>query len=207
MANKKGLGSRAAQAPLSLVGGGDNEGDGEGSGNGSGRGQGGSYNATQYIVPGSDHQGHSVRAWCRVQPTVDHEIDAIVASKNWPFRTKGDFIRWAVYEGVKVLEKRTPVPNSMMVVADTIMEQCRATAMWLKFNAVLNETDHTVRELLSAGNEGEALKLLSVLKSHVMKMEEANWRDQWLKEFKQRWGHIWDRQKNRAVSLTDMDKD
>lgn len=159
------------------------------------------YDPSHYSVPGQDHKGHSVRIWCRVQPSIDHEIEAIVQSRNWPFRTKGDFARWAIWEGVKRLEKMAPVPGSMIVVAETILESCKVSSQWLKFKNSIDATESTVRALLDSGNEYEALKLLSGLRTQVLKLEEASWREQWIGEFDKRFGHLWERAKRNAVNL------
>ena len=86
-----------------------------------------------FVVPAQDHNGHSVRVWCRVQPTVDHEIDKVVESKAFPFRVKGDFVRWCIWEGVKRIQKMKPVPGSLIVVAESIMATCKAKQNWLAF--------------------------------------------------------------------------
>lgn len=159
------------------------------------------YDPSHYIVPGQDHHGHSVRVWCRVQPSVDHEIDAIVSSKNWPFRVKGDFVRWAIWEGIKRLEKMKPVPGSMIVVAETIMETCKSSEMWLKFRSSIDAAEHTVKSFMEANNEQEALKLLSQIRSEVLKLEEAPWREQYLQEFDKRFGILWERHRKSAIRL------
>lgn len=159
------------------------------------------YDPTHYLVPAQDHNGHSIRVWCRIQPTVDHEIDAIIASKKWPFRVKGDFIRYCIYDTVKRMERMKPVPNSMIVVADVIMEQCRQQELWLRFRSSIDALEHTVKSFMESGNEEEALKLLSHTRAQVLKLEEAVWRDQYLAEFDKRWGHLWARHKQRAVRL------
>jgi hypothetical protein len=160
------------------------------------------YNPSHFVVPGQDHKGHSVRLWCRIQPTCDHEIEAIVQSHNWPFKTKGDFARWAIWEGVKRIEKMAPVPGSMIVVAEAILESCKASAHWLAFKSSVDSTEQTVRSLIDSGNEEEALKLLSNLRTQVMKLEEASWREQWLNEWNKRFGHIWARAREKAVDLS-----
>lgn len=164
------------------------------------------YDPSHYSVPGQDHKGHSVRIWCRVQPSIDHEIDAIVQSHNWPFRTKGDFARWAIWEGVKRLEKMAPVPGSMIVVAETILESCKASAHWLKFKNSIDATEDTVKALMDSGNETEALKLLSGLRTQVLKLEEASWREQWIREFDKRFKHLWDRAKNNPANLSQASR-
>ena len=164
------------------------------------------YDHTHFVVPGQDAKGHSVRVWCRVQPTVDHEIEAIVTSKNWPFRVKGDFVRWAIWEGVKRIEKMKPVPGSMIIVADSIMASCKAKEIWLAFKNSIDATETTVKALRDSGNESEAIKLLSELRSRVMQLEEASWRDQWMREFDSRFGAYWERAKGKAVGLNRAGK-
>lgn len=160
------------------------------------------YNPNDFQIPARDHQGHSVRLWCNVQPTVDHEINAIMGSKNWPFKVKGDFVRWCVWEGVKRISKMKSASGSMIVVAETIMESCKAANQWLKFKASVDATEDTVKALMDSGNETEAYKLLSGLKVQVQKLEEASWRDQWMGEFQKRFGHLFDRAKKTAISLS-----
>lgn len=160
------------------------------------------YDPTYFVVPARDHQGHSVRVWCNVPPSIDHEMNVIMATHNWPFRVKGDLFRWALWEGVQRLEKMAPVPGSMIVVAETLVETCRATEHWLAFKTSVDKTEATVKALMDSGNEQEAIKLLSSLRTQVLKLEEASWRDQWMGEFDKRFGHIWDRHKKNAVSLS-----
>jgi hypothetical protein len=165
-----------------------------------------SYDPSYYRVPGRDHQGHSVRIYCNIQPTLDHEIDVIMASHNWPFRVKGDFFRWAVWEAVKRLEKMKPVPGSMIIVAETIMASCKTKEHWLAFKNSIDSTESTVKALIESGNEAEALKLLSELRTQVQQLEEAGWREQWLGEFNKRFGHLWERAKKSAVGLNAAGK-
>jgi hypothetical protein len=173
-----------------------------GAGSGPGSGPVLKYDHSYFTVPAQDHKGHSVRLWCRVQPLIDHEIEAIMQSHNWPFKTKGDFVRWAIWEGVKRVEKMAPVPGSMIVVAEAIMASCRASAQWLAFKSSVDTTEQVVRALLESGNDTEAYKLLSNLKSQVMMLEEASWRDQWLGEFQKRFGHIYERARQNPVNLS-----
>jgi hypothetical protein len=162
------------------------------------------YDPSHYLVPGTDHKGHSTRVFCKVRPDVDHEIDAIVGSHYWPFRVKGDFIRWAIWEGVKQITKHKPVPGSMIVVSEMIMETCRSAEIWLKFKTSIDMAEQTVKAFVDSGNEQEAIKLLTKLRGEVVKLEEAQWRDQYLDEFDKRFGNLWERANKRAVSLASL---
>jgi hypothetical protein len=160
-----------------------------------------------FIVPARDHQGHTVRVFCSIQPTIDHEIDCIMSSHNWPFKTKGDFIRWAIVDGVRKMETMEPVRGSMAIVAETILEACRSAQLWLKFRSSLETTEQTVKSMIDGGSEQEALKLLSKLHSEVLKMDEDAWRGQYLEEFEKKFGHVWTRNHPSAASLARMQSD
>lgn len=159
------------------------------------------YAPDQFIVPARDTKGVSVREWVRVQPAVHHEIDAIIQSKKWPWRTRGDFMRWAIYDAVKRTLRLKEVPNSMVIVAEQIMQASRESELWHTFRTSINELERAVRNHIEGGNEQEALKLLSTARANVLKLEEAPWREQYLREFEQRFGHIWERNKGKQVRL------
>lgn len=156
------------------------------------------YDPSHFIVPAGDSHGHSVREWCRVNPVVDHELDAIVTSKKFPFRTKGDLMRWAIWEGIKKLEKMETVPNSMVNVAEVMLEAARQATLWAQFKATLDAVENSVKLYMNSGNEAEALKLLSRCKAEAMKIPEDMWRNQFLEDMKKRFGHVWDRQKKKV---------
>jgi len=132
---------------------------------------------------------------------MDHEIVQIVASRKWPFKMKGDFLRWAAWEGIKRLEKAEPVPHSMLMVAETIVESARQAELWNAFKTSVDSLEKSVKSFQDSGNEEEALKLLAKIKNDVLKMDEDVWREEWLKEFEKRFGHLWARHGTRAVSL------
>lgn len=166
----------------------------------------GKYDPAEFNVPASDHKGHSERLWCRVQPSMDREVDTIVSSRKWPFKTKGDFCRWAVWEGIKKIHGMEPVPNSMLVVAEAMIRTAQATESWITFQKSVDQAEHTVKMLMGVGNEREVWKLLSSLRSMVEGMEEENWRQSYMDEFKKRFGHILAQQKGKAVPLNRMRK-
>lgn len=162
------------------------------------------YEPAYFKVPGTDHQGHSTRVWCRVQPSMDHAIEAIVQSRNWPFGTKGDFLRWAIWEGIKKLETIEPIPNAMLNVAEIMIETSRNAQFWDKFKTSLDATEQSVKMYTQTGNEQEAIKLVAKCRALAEKIEEDVWRDQYMQELDRRFGGLFERNKakGKAVRLT-----
>lgn len=159
------------------------------------------FDPARFQVPAQDHHGHSAREWCRVNPQVDHEIDAIVQSKNWPFRTKGDFMRWAIVEGIRTISKLAPVPNSHQAIMEIMIENARQAETWTTFKTSMDQTEAAVKSYIATGNEEEALKLLSSTRSLALRIDEDMWRNQILKELENRFGPFLERHKKRAVKL------
>lgn len=110
-------------------------------------------------------------------------------------------MRWALYEGIKRLEKQKPVPGNMLSVAETIVETCRAQELLLSFRSSVDAVEHAVKEFMGSGNEQQALKLLSKVRSEVLKMTEDSWRTQYIRELDMRFGHLWAKQKGKGVRL------
>jgi len=162
------------------------------------------YDPGHYKIPGTDHQGHSTRVWCRVQPSMDHALEMIVQSKNFPFGTKGDAVRWMIWEGIKRLEEMEPVPNCMLNVAEIMIETSRNAQFWDKFKTSLDATEHAVKMYQNSGNEQEAMKLVATCKALALKIPEDIWREQYLVELDKRFGSLFERHKSQGkkVKLT-----
>lgn len=154
-----------------------------------------------YIIPAQDHHGHTARIACRVQPTVERQIDVVVQSKKFPFRGEGDFMRWAVWEGLKEIEKRSDCPNNFLLMAENNIALARDAVYWHTFQTSLDTLQKTVEMHISSGSEGEALGLLADAKANALKMEEDVWREKYLKEMERRFGHIWERFKGKRATL------
>ena len=68
---------------------------------------------TKFIIPAKDHQGHTERGWFHMPPPVDRALEVVLREHHFPFRTKGDVIRWCVVTGLKMLEKLMLLVNEL----------------------------------------------------------------------------------------------
>lgn len=163
------------------------------------------YDPADFIIPAQDHNGHSERVFCRVQPALDREVDSIVQSRQWPFKTKGDMVRWCVWQGAKSLERMEPVPNSFMAVCDNIITTCRDRDHWLAFQTSLDVLQKSVEMHMNSGSEGEAMKLLAECRAKAMLIEEPVWREKYINDMNKRFGHIYERTKGKGVKLHEVE--
>ena len=62
-----------------------------------------SYQPTDFYMAATDRQGHSRHMRLALPPTILGAIEAIVATKEWPYRTAADLVRDAVIHRIKTL--------------------------------------------------------------------------------------------------------
>jgi hypothetical protein len=164
----------------------------------------GDYNPADFIIPASDHQGHSERIFCRVQPQHERAMSVIMKSRRFPFRTTGDLIRWAVVRGVKVLNRMEPMPG-FLGMADAINETLRQEMYIQEFMQMFGTMTGVIQTHIAAGAEGEARKLIATVLGHVRKIDEVYWRKKCEEEIGSRFGHLLEGQTKKKVKVTQTE--
>lgn len=147
------------------------------------------YAPSDFIIPGSDHQGHSERLYFRVQPQHARAGSKILSAHKFPFRTMGDLMRWSYVRGLKVLDKLEPMPG-FMGAADAINEVLKQEMYMQEFKSMFNTMQGVVQSHLANGAKGEARKLLSICLHHIRNIDEAYWKKKCEEELKGRFGHL-----------------
>lgn len=164
------------------------------------------YDPVDFVIPAQDHQGHSERLYCRVQPLHDRQVDKVVASKQFPFRTKGDVMRWCVVRGLKLLETLEPIAvKGFMQQADAIQEMLRDEIYMQEFMQMFESLQKVVGQHVAMGAQGEATRLVAQTKFKLEQIEgEPHWRKRALEELNRRFGHML---QQRGVGLAEMHDD
>lgn len=138
----------------------------------------------EFLIPASDAKGHSERQWLRVQPGHDRMMDMLIASKKFPFRTKGDFMRWAVWTGFQVLEHMEPDLPSVTRQVDVIIGMVRDDEFRKEFEDTFKSIGERIALHMSEGREGEAKSLIAGMQAAIGQMPETGWRDRYEARFK-----------------------
>src|SRR5437667_163491 len=71
----------------------------------------GKYKPEDFIVPPNDSKGRGHRFSLSIHPAHNRELDIIVASRKFPFKTNADIMRWCLLRGLKILESLEAVPS------------------------------------------------------------------------------------------------
>lgn len=157
------------------------------------------YDPADFLIPGQDHQGHSERLWCRVQPLHDRQCDVILRSKNWPFRTKGDVMRWCLVRGLKLLEAMEPNVRGFMQQAEAVADMLRDEIYMQEYMGMFETLQKVISQHMAMGAQGEAVRLVAQVKFKLEQIEgEPHWRAKCLETLRDRFGHLLN---TRAVAL------
>ena len=150
--------------------------------------------AREYIVPGQDTHGHSVRIWCKVMPAHHRALMMMKEHKTFGFRTVGDILRWCVVRGVEELNGRAKLPKvrSAMHQADAIMKTLLDQAYYQDYAKVFEAMTDVIQKHASRGENGMVARLVGQIKAHIEEMDEPFWRDLWMTELQSRFGRYLD---------------
>lgn len=149
----------------------------------------GGYNPADFIIPASDHQGHSERVFCRLQPQHDRAMSVVMKSGNFPFRTSGDLMRWAIVRGLKVLNRLEPMPG-FLGAADAITEILRQEVYQQELTHMFAKMESVMAAHIAAGAGGEARKLLTTILAKVRVIDEPYWKEKCEADVMRRFGHL-----------------
>ncbi len=151
------------------------------------------YPPEHFIVPGQDNNGNSVRIFCRVPPLLDRSLDIIFGSRNFPFKSKGDIVRWCVKFGVDTLERMEPVKGSVTAQVDAMLSVLRDEDANHAFLTLFNTMSHTIGMHIQAQAMGEARRVVHSMRSLILRIENDYWRGRYLRELDEKFGHLLDK--------------
>jgi hypothetical protein len=159
--------------------------------------------ARQYLIPGQDTKGHAHRVYCRVMPAHYRALCALERSKQFGFRTLGDVIRWCIDLGVRELTTRARVPQAMSALAqvDAIREVLLDEQYYLEFPSLFEQMTTTINRHLSAGAEGEAVRLIAIVRNQIEQMAEPYWREKYYAELMRHYGSYLDGSRAASASV------
>lgn len=155
-----------------------------------GGGGGDGYDTSIFLIPASDAQGHNSRVYCRVMPQVAQQMEYVMQSKSFPYRSKGDILRHALHRHLAYLSHLEPGVKSVLGQVDAICEVLREEEMSGEFRALFDKMGAQIQNFMGQGAEGEARRLILNVLRLVGEMPDGYWRDKYMSEIKSRWGHV-----------------
>jgi len=137
----------------------------------------GSYNPDEFIIPGQDERGHSVRETIRVSSELERDIDIIVQSRHFPYKTKGDLLRHAVVRHLEWLHVLEPgFPTHLLSAHLAQLDMLREEEMSLTSHQVFKRLHDQVEAYLASGEPGEARRVAATTISRLRGVADSAWK-------------------------------
>lgn len=156
----------------------------------------------EFIVPASDHHGHSERPYFRMSASMLQQIKDISNNLAFPYRRNeyGMVIRHAIMRHIKWIHTISPVPSITRQV-EAILEIVREDEFHQDFDSVFDAMQEAVNKHMNSGRPGMAKSLLKRVASRIHDMPSGDWADMYEAEFDKRFGGVME---GEAVTLRDL---
>lgn len=145
------------------------------------------YNEEDFIIPAQDTKGHSERVFVRLQPGHIRDLNVIVNSKRYPFKTFGDIIRLStklIIDALQRLEPTLPLVNNQV---DVIIQLVRDEQFNQEFNDCFERIAAVMNKYQTYGNKEQATRLLFKIKVQMDMMPYGYWKKKYLEELGNRY--------------------
>lgn len=137
------------------------------------------YDPADFIIPAQDAKGHSERVYASIQPGDSRALDVIKDSRRFPFRTKGDIIRWSIREGIRKLEHMEDVP-SVSAQVDMIAALMREEQFHSEFEHTFEQMGQVINRHMANAAYGEVRRVIAQVRMMIDRMPEGYWKDRYL---------------------------
>lgn len=147
------------------------------------------YEEIDFVVPAQDTKGHSERLYFRVQPGHARDLQSILQSKRFPFRTTGDIGRMAINMVIELLTEMEPIP-SVTQQNEAIIKIIRDDEFFIEFTNSFELMAKSVNRYVSMGETGQARRLILEIREQIKAMPKGYWRQKYKKELVSKFGHL-----------------
>jgi len=151
------------------------------------------YDPDSFIIPSRDTKGHNERMQFYAQPGHINQVAAIVASRKFPFRTRGGLMRWCLDQGLKRLEQIDASIPSVTSQVDAIIDVMRTEEFRKDLARVIDMLATQINELLAKGDDDEARRRILKIKRLIGQMPKGYWRTRHVNEIDGRFGYLLDK--------------
>ncbi len=152
------------------------------------------HSMKDFVIPASDHQGHSVKQGFRCNQAYVRRISVVINSKKFPYKTPSDLLRHALDRHLKHLSQLEPEIPVDMASIEVVNEIINAAQERIDFGKSFDKLSLTVQDLLVRAPKGEAKRLILEVLRKVDRMEPGPWKDWYQQEIKRRFGHLLEEQ-------------
>lgn len=142
------------------------------------------------LHPASDAKNASAKFQVRMSPDWIHQIDVIVKSHKYPYVSRGEVVRDAIYRHLIWLEEFAIPKDSILHKIQSMVDMLEEHRTQQGFEKVMSSLEDRVAYYGQKGARGEAVKCVLKVLGYVDEMREGHWKDQFSKEIKERYAGL-----------------
>ena len=142
-----------------------------------------------FRVAATDTKGHSTRHWFRSIPQLSGQVQAVVESRVFNYKSKGDLLRHALMLHLKWLQKLKP-GKSVLGQAEAILEILRDEENNREFDIVFAKLSERIEAHQRGQAEGEAARLVLIVMKHIEEMPDGFWKEKYKEKVARKYGGL-----------------
>lgn len=143
----------------------------------------------EFQIPGSDDKGRKVTVTFNIHPMLDRQLDVLLASRRFPYANKKDFLRHAAARHAAwLLSIRKTIPVHHMSMFEASIELIREDEAGTKMERVFLTLEDRVNDHVARGEQGEALRLISQIHQHLIRLKPSMWKQRFSERFLSQYG-------------------
>lgn len=150
-----------------------------------------SFTERRLVVPASDTKGRSERIWVRMPPLMIRGCQMLVASGQYPWKTPGDFQRFAIHDAMRRLQRDAPSEVvSVISQVEAMKGILQHEEMHAEFLGVFERMSRVVEAYRASNAHDEARRTIAEMRAQINGMPSGYWRSEYRKKLKERYGAL-----------------
>lgn len=135
----------------------------------------------------TDENGNSSKFQVRLDPSWIRQMDIIVKSHDFPYVSKGEIARDALFRHFGWLETFTIPEGSILQKIQSMVDILEEAKIQQGFEKVMTGLQDRVAYFTQKGARTEAVKYVLRILGYIDDMEEGYWKDQFSREVRDRY--------------------
>lgn len=153
----------------------------------------GRYNQEEFVIPAQDDKGHSVRETVRISAELQRDIEIIIQSRKFPYRTASDLLRHGVVRHIELLHRlEDGFPKHLLAAHQAQMDLLREEEMRLASHLTFKKLHDQVEAYLASGEPGEARRIAAGIIAKLAGVADSAWKRRFEARFRRQYGSLLD---------------
>jgi hypothetical protein len=145
------------------------------------------YTNEPRLHPASDDKGHNAKFQVRLDPDWIHQMDVIVKDRKFPYVSRGEIVRDAIYRHFIWLDELGTSDGSILQKIQSMVDMLEEAKIQQGFEKVVQNLEDRVAYFSEKGARTEAVKYVLRILGYIDDMQEGHWKDMFRKEIRDRY--------------------